>query len=339
MKRLAVIALTTILVFVGVVAAALWRFTSMPGDGDGAPPAPRDAVAPTEAGPTLAARLRASVTHLAGTIGERSVYVDGSMNRAADWITERLTLPGLGVVVYEQPVVARSDARCIQATRLGRDPEAPTLVVGAHYDAFQGTVGANDNASGVAAMIELARTFAARDPSTRTVRFVAFPNEEPPWFQNDEMGSLRYASRLRDRGESVAAMISLESLGYYDDAPGSQQYPAPLAALYPDRGNFVAFVGDVTSGGLVRDAIEIFRRGASIPSEGASLPAFVPGVGWSDHWSFWQIGVPAFMVTDTATFRDPTYHTSDDVPEHLDYTRMARVVEGMIAVVESLAAE
>ncbi|MFG0316868.1 MAG: M28 family peptidase, partial [Planctomycetota bacterium JB042] len=161
----------------------------------------------------------------------------------------------------------------------------------------------------------------------------------PPFFQDADMGSLRYAERLRTRGVAVAAMISLESLGYYDDAEGSQLYPPGIAMLYPSTGDFVGFVTNVEHGDLVRRAIETFRAHATIPSEGASLPGAMPGIGWSDHWSFWQIGVPAFMVTDTATFRDPTYHTPRDTPERLDYARMARVVDGLEPVIEELAGE
>jgi hypothetical protein len=151
------------------------------------------------------------------------------------------------------------------------------------------------------------------------------------------MGSRRYAALCRKRGDEVTAMISLESLGCFSDAPGSQRYPAPFGALYPSTGDFVAFVGDVGHRDLVARCIETFRRHADVASQGGALPGFLPGIGWSDHWAFWQEGFPALMVTDTAVFRDATYHTALDLPAHLDYERMAKVVEGLIPVVEDLA--
>ncbi|HXV36222.1 MAG TPA: M28 family peptidase, partial [Myxococcota bacterium] len=198
---------------------------------------------------------------------------------------------------------------------------------------------ANDNASGVAVLLELAQRVAAL-PRERTLRFVAFANEEPPHFQTREMGSLLYAERSLARAERVVAMLSLESLGYFSDARHSQRYPAGFGLLYPSRGNFVAFVANPQSRGLARRAIAAFRDSrAAVASEGVAAPGFIPGVAWSDHWAFWAHGVPAIMVTDTAVFRDPHYHTLRDTPERLDYARMASVVDGLAAVVAALVAE
>ncbi|HEX6529859.1 MAG TPA: M28 family peptidase, partial [Burkholderiales bacterium] len=190
------------------------------------------------------------------------------------------------------------------------------LVVGAHYDTVPGSPGADDNASGVAVLIELARLV----PSG--VRFVAFANEEAPYFLGPEMGSFVYA---RERGAKVRAMFSLEMLGYYSDAPGSQNYPAPLSMFYPERGDFIAFVGDLGARSLVRRSIESFRKHARFPSEGLAAPSFIPGIAWSDHWSFRKHGYPAIMITDTAFYRYPHYHRASDTPDKLDYERMARV--------------
>jgi hypothetical protein len=153
------------------------------------------------------------------------------------------------------------------------------------------------------------------------------------------MGSLVHAQALERAGRKVDAALSLETLGYYRDGPHSQHYPAPFASLYPDRGNFVAFVGDLGSRGLVRRALGTFRAHARFPSEGVSAPGFIEGVYWSDHWSYAQIGAPALMVTDTALFRYPYYHTQQDTPERIDYERLARVVEGLEAVVKDLASK
>ncbi len=132
-------------------------------------------------------------------------------------------------------------------------------------------------------------------------------------------------------------MLSLETLGYFNDAPGTQQYPPPLGLCYPSEGNFIAFVGNVSSRSLVRRCVKTFRANAAFPSEGAALPSFLPGVGWSDHESFWENGYPALMVTDTAPFRFADYHHRSDTPDKIDYERCARVVAGVEQVVRELA--
>jgi Zn-dependent M28 family amino/carboxypeptidase len=207
-----------------------------------------------------------------------------------------------------------------------------SIVVGAHYDTVPGSPGADDNASGVAVLIELA---AMKLP----VRFVAFANEEMPYFLGPEMGSWAWAKRARERGERLRAMFSLEMLGYYRDQPGTQQYPAPLGLFYPNRADFIAFVGDLGARGLVRRSIDSFRRNAQFPSEGVAAPGFVPGVTWSDHWSFRRHGYRAIMITDTAFYRYPHYHLPTDTPEKLDYERMARVTLGLAAMLRDLANE
>jgi Zn-dependent M28 family amino/carboxypeptidase len=207
-----------------------------------------------------------------------------------------------------------------------------SIVVGAHYDTVPGSPGADDNASGVAVLIELA---AMKLP----VRFIAFANEEMPYFLGPEMGSWAWAKRARERGDSVRAMFSLEMLGYYRDQPGTQQYPAPLGLFYPNRADFIAFVGDLGARGLVRRSIDSFRRNAQFPSEGVAAPGFVPGVTWSDHWSFRRHGYRAIMITDTAFYRYPHYHLPTDTPEKLDYERMARVTLGLAAMLRDLANE
>jgi Zn-dependent M28 family amino/carboxypeptidase len=211
------------------------------------------------------------------------------------------------------------------------------VVIGAHYDSEIDTPGANDNASGTAALLALARTFAGVKPN-RTLRFVAFVNEEPPFFWTRNMGSLIYARQCRARNERIAAMLSLETLGYYSDEPGSQRYPLPLLGrIYPTTGNFVGFIGNIRSRSLVRTAVNNFRRAALCPAEAAFLPAWVTGVSWSDHWSFWHEGYPAVMVTDTALFRYRWYHTPEDTPDKLNYERMTLAVEGLKNVVANLA--
>jgi hypothetical protein len=207
-----------------------------------------------------------------------------------------------------------------------------TIVVGAHYDSVPGSPGADDNASAVAVLIELARM-------NLPARFVAFANEEMPYFLTDEMGSHAFAARARRGGERIDAMLSLEMLGFYRDAPGSQRYPPLLGLLYPDRGDFIAFVGDLGARSLVRRSVELFRAHARFPSEGVAAPSFIPGVTWSDHWSFRRHGYRAIMVTDTAFYRYPHYHLPTDTPEKLDYARTARVTLGLAALIKELARE
>jgi Zn-dependent M28 family amino/carboxypeptidase len=169
------------------------------------------------------------------------------------------------------------------------------------------------------------------------VRFVAFVNEEPPFFKSEAMGSLRYARRSRERGENIVAMVSLETIGYYSDRAGSQRYPFPLGLFYPSTGNFLAFVSDLSSRGLMHEAIAAFRRHARIPSEGLAAPAMLPGVDWSDHWAFREAGYRAVMVTDTAPYRYPHYHVAADTPDKVDYERLARVVTGLRGMLGALA--
>ena len=174
---------------------------------------------------------------------------------------------------------------------------------------------------------------ALRSKASVRIRLVFFVNEEPPFFQTDAMGSLVYAKALKQRDEKIVGMLSLETLGFYRDLPGSQRYPSPLNLLYPDTGNFIAFVGTTASRPLVRKTIAAFRARAAFPSEGGSAPAFVRGIDWSDHWSFEQVGIPAVMITDTAVFRYPHYHRTTDRPDKIDYDKLARVVSGLVTVV------
>lgn len=239
-----------------------------------------------------------------------------------------------GYVPRRQPIAAVPGAFNIETSLEPTDPAAPTLVIGAHYDSYGTTPGANENGSGTAATLELARKLAPlRGRAKLRLRFAFFANEEPPYFQTEHMGSLVYARALAARGEKMIGMLSLETLGFYSDGKGSQHYPFPLSLLYPDTGNFVAFVGMTSSRSFVRSTVGAFRREVAFPSVGGSAPAFVQGIDWSDHWAFAQIGVPALMITDTAPFRYRYYHSEADTPDRIDYDRLARVVSGMERVV------
>ncbi len=280
-------------------------------------------------------RLAGHVRALAGRIGERHTGRPEALEASARYLEE--TLRGMGYAPEAQPFEAGGGTvRNLDADRAGAARPEEILVVGAHYDTAPETPGANDNATGVAAVLEIARAFAAKRPAL-TVRFACFVNEEPPYFQTDRMGSRVHSRRARERGERIVGMISLETIGYYRDEKGSQRYPFPFNLLYPDTGNFIGFVGNLGSRGFVRRCIGSFRRHTPFPSEGVAAPGSITGIGWSDHWSYWQEGYAALMVTDTAPFRYPHYHMPADTPEQVDFDRLARVTAGMGRVVGKLA--
>lgn len=252
-------------------------------------------------------RLSQNVKYLSETIGERNLTRPGTLQTTSQFIEDQLK--ALDYQVEEQSYeVHGHKVRNLEVRLPGSDPNSGVIVIGAHYDSVVGSPGANDNATGVAGVLELAR--ALRNSTHRKpIRLVFFVNEEPPYFQTDDMGSLVYARKLSNEKASVHAMISIETIGFYSDVPGSQKYPPGLGLFYPDRGNFIAFVGNPDSGDLVRMAVRKFRETTKFPSEGIAASADWPGVGWSDHWSFWQQRFPAVMLTDTAPFRYPHYHT------------------------------
>lgn len=288
-----------------------------------------------EALASLAEELRQDVSRLAVDIGERNLRDrPRELAQAADWIEAKYKAAGLATGRQEYEVLGTVCCN-LDAEIPGKTRPEEIVIVGAHYDTVPGTRGANDNTSGVAATLALARRL-ARCKTARTLRFVEFVNEEKPYAHSEQMGSRVYARRCRERGENVTAMLSLETIGYYDDAPGSQKYPRPLGLLYPSTGNFIAFVGNLASRELVREMVAAFRKNEQFPSEGGAFPALVPRIGDSDHASFWHEGYPAIMVTDTANFRYPYYHTPEDTIDKINFDRLARVVRGLAKVIEAL---
>jgi hypothetical protein len=296
---------------------------------------------------TVRAKLEIHLREIAEKIGERNCFLPHKLEAAAQYIEMELRAIGLTAGAEKgdhfeatnrelhQPVSCRN----IAAEIPGSDPALPMVLVGAHYDSVVGSPGANDNGTGTVVLLEVARALAGKPPPRRTIRFVAFVNEEPPFFKTDVMGSRVHARACKTRGESIAAMISLETLGFYTSKPKTQKYPALLGSLYPDQGNFVGFVGSYQGRALVHEAIRVFRETTEFPSEGAATLAIIPGVDWSDHWSFWQEGYPALMVTDTAIFRYPEYHTRSDKIDQIDFRSLARVTAGISRLVAHLAAK
>jgi peptidase M28-like protein len=327
-RRLLFSGLRVVIAVVAIFALLWWFGVRMPGKNisNAGPLTSKDV--------DLRDELKADVQRLAGEIGERNMWRYPQLNAAADFVENSFS--GARLRPRRDSYELHGQAcHNIEVEIPGTRPDV--VLIGAHYDSVFGSPGANDNGSGVAALLALARRFAGKSPQ-HTLRFVAFVNEEPPFFLSGEMGSFVYASRCKARGDQISTMISLETIGYFSDAPHSQTYPAPgLGMFYPKVGNFIGFVGDVRSRALLRRVIALFRKHAKIPSEGAALPAFIPGVSWSDQWSFWRHGYPGIMITDTAPFRYPHYHSSTDTPDKLDYDRFTLVVSGMEKVIEELA--
>jgi Zn-dependent M28 family amino/carboxypeptidase len=286
-------------------------------------------------------RLRSHVDMLAGVLGERNVPDHpGALEAAARYVENYLHSCGYEpaaqtFMVQDRPV------RNIEAEIVGVRKPRRTWIIGAHYDSISGSPAADDNASAVAGVLEVARLLHGSRPRD-TVRFVSFVNEEPPYYKGPLMGSTVYARRCRERNEKIEGMINLEMIGYYRDEPGSQSYPYPLnrglwKRILPRRGNFIAFVGNFASLWLTRRCKRSFRRTVCFPAMWAAAPNRLDGTGMSDHWSFWQEGYKAVMVTDTAFFRNPHYHKMSDTPETLDYPRMATVVAGLAGMIKRLA--
>lgn len=304
-------------------------FKAMPGKSFTGPLPPL-----TESQEIIKQQCKGDIKKIAHDIGERNFKCPEKLAACADFIGSSLS--EAGYTVKRQEYQVGDDTFCNLDTEIkGTDKPEELIIIGAHYDSVVGTPGADDNASGIAGLLYLARRFAGK-PLKRSLRFVAFVNEEPPFFHTGRMGSMVYAKRCRKRSEHIIAMMCLESIGYYSPEQGSQRYPFPLNLMYPSTGHFIGFVGNLSSSGLVRKAIGIFREHAGFPSEGAVLPSFLPGVSWSDQWAFWKKGFHAFMVTDTAPFRNPYYHTAQDTPDKLDYESTARVMEGLGQVIQGL---
>jgi len=223
----------------------------------------------------------------------------------------------------------------------GRRPER-IFIVGAHYDSAQGAPGGNDHGSGTAAVLELARLLHTMRPSAGTeVRFVFFVNEEPPWFMDEQMGSMVHPPEMKRQQQNVEGTLVPETMGYYTDTPDSRQLPAGVEARYPDTGNFIAFVGTLESSKRVREALAAFRAASDFPAEGLAVPAHTTGITLSDHTGYERHGYPALMITDTAFMRYPYYQTNkdkaEDTPDKLDYESMARVVTGLEKTIRAIA--
>lgn len=279
-------------------------------------------------------RLRAHVRMLADEFVPRDFAHPANLDRAAAYIREEFARAGGAVA--EQPFEAgRSTYRNVIAA-FGPDTRE-RIVIGAHYDAAGPFPAADDNASGVAGLLELARLLGADPPPIR-VELVAYPLEEPPFYRTPLMGSAVHAASLKRQGVRVRVMMSLEMIGYFTDAPDSQKLPlAALRPFYPSRGNFIAVVGKMGQALLVRRVKRAMKGASPLGVHSINAPRWVPGVDFSDHMNYWDAGYPAVMITDTAFYRNPHYHTARDTADTLDYARMAQVVAGVHAAILALA--
>jgi Peptidase family M28 len=276
-------------------------------------------------------RLTSYVQTLAVKIGRRNADNYQNLVAAKDFLNTELGQAGYTVREQKYTVEGKSYSN-LEVEIPGSNRAEEILVIGGHYDSAFTSPSANDNATGAAAVLALAREFVGTKPM-RTLRFVEFTNEEPPFLWTQNMGSLVYAQAAKQRGEKIVGMFSLETLGYFTDSANTQKYPPPLSLLYPDRGNFIGFISDIDSRELLRNTIRSFRAQAQFPSEGAALPSIIQGVGWSDRWSFWQQGYQALMITDTAPFRYPQYRTDDDTTVKIDFEKLSRVTYGISKVI------
>lgn len=283
----------------------------------------------------MAILCKRHVTALSVDIGERCITSPLALSRTVHYIAGELRAMGLEPR-WEDFEVDGQTLRNVYVDVPGTSSPDEIIVVGAHYDTTCGTAGADDNGTGVAATLELARILKeARLP--RTVRFAFFANEEDIGMSWDLMGSFHHARESKARGEKLIAMLSLEMLGYFSDQPGSQKYPFPFNLFYPDKGNFIAFVGNTKSRSLVCEVVEQFRTVGRFPSEGVAAPERYSDISRSDHWAFWQFGCPALMITDTSNFRYPFLHTNEDTPDKLNFEKMARIVCSLIDVIKRLS--
>lgn len=269
--------------------------------------------------------LKETVSFLSVEIGPRSFRDLEKLNRAADFIEDKFRSYGLGV--KRQAFQYGENTYYNIICEVGGT--GPPIVIGAHYDTVSGTPGADDNASGVAVLVELAR-LSSVDPTGKNIIFAAFSLEEPPVFRSSRMGSHAFAKSLKDEGKTLKGMISLEMVGYFCDRKGCQFYPLPFFRwFYPSRGNFISFVGNISSRGLTKRFKSSFKAVSKLPVESLNTISLVPGVDFSDHMSFWKFGYPAFMITDTAFYRNPNYHGPGDTARTLDYGRMAELALGL----------
>ncbi len=280
--------------------------------------------------------LKKTVDILSKEIGSRGYLQIDALEKTVDYITSEFKRYGYNVSLQPYEFEGRIYKNIYTEIRGKKAPEK-ILIIGAHYDTVTGTPGADDNASGIAGLVEIARLL-YNQPLDKTVRFVAFSLEEPPFYRSKLMGSHVYAQSLKEKGEDIEGMICLEMIGYFTNEPESQFFPLSFFRwMFPDRGNFIALVSNLQSKDFLNRVKHAFKKGTDLPVQSISTLSIIPGIDFSDHRSFWEFGYNALMVTDTAFYRNPHYHNIGDFPETLDYESMSKVVLGLKSAIEELA--
>ena len=282
--------------------------------------------------------LRRHVLVLSKDIGERNFIQYQNLEQAADYIKKEFL--NYGYDVREQKYSLDGKIfRNIIAIKESKTKPDEILIICAHYDSAIGSFGADDNASGVSGLLEIARLLQDENLN-KTVKFIAFTNEEPPFFMTRNMGSFRYTQEAKEKKENILGVLCLESIGYYSTKKGSQNYPLGFRFFYPDKGNFIGVVGNFNSRNFLEEIVKRFKKNSNFPIEFLVAPvSLVPAISFSDHWSFWKFGYRAIMITDTAFYRSPYYHTPLDTYEKLDYTSMREVVVGLYKAIKDFLNE
>jgi Zn-dependent M28 family amino/carboxypeptidase len=286
---------------------------------------------------TIEQQLQKHVYHLADEIGERNILHPEALQAAEAYISQNWRKQGYTVEKQEYQEQGVPCANIEVNHQGSRHPEQ-IILIGAHYDSVTGSPGANDNGSGVAALLELSRLLCFSS-TEMTIRFVAFTNEEMPFFFTGHQGSRIYAGNARQQGDNIRLMIALETMGYFSNEANSQSYPPLFRFFFPERANFISMVSNFRSRKVMHRMVKAFRRSTEFPLEHVATFSFIPGVAWSDHLSFWVNRYKAMMITDTAFYRYPYYHTAKDTAEKLDYAQLAQVCDGLSKALVMLANE
>lgn len=270
------------------------------------------------------------VKTLSSELPERSDDVD-KLDVSAKYILNKFTEYSNDVYLQEYDVWGIPYNNVI--SNYGNSNCNGLYIIGAHYDAYNGLPGADDNASGVAGLIELARLFSI-SPTACAVQLVAYALEEPPYFRSEDMGSFYHAKSLSENKVKVELMVALEMIGYFSDEENSQQYPLPILKMfYPEKGNFIGLVSNLSHYFLIRDIKSSMIEASPLPVYSINAPPIIPGIDLSDHRNYWLFNYPAIMITDTAFYRNNRYHTEQDTWDTLDYNKMAMVVDAVYSAV------
>ncbi len=288
---------------------------------------------------TIKKDMEADVAYMQG-LGPRNSESEAhykQLRKCEDWIVRKWESQGYTVKRHSFTVDGRNYAN-LEIEFPGKASPSEIIIVSAQYDTLPGSSGANNNASGMAVLFQLGGLL-KNYAGDRTLRLVAFVNEEDPFFGTDKMGSYQYAMSSHRKGEDIKFMLSLDSLGIYKDGPGTQQLPFPFSLFYPDRGNFLAFIGNLPSRSYVITATRGFKKGSSFPIRAGVVPEWVEGAAWSDHLSFWRFGYPGIQVTDTGAFRSASHTTGEDTMEKLNFDSMSHIVMGMYGSIIELTTD